>query len=253
MDIRFFSIILFSLSSLTVNVSAQDVTKQLKQKIHQLNKLEGSEQEQLVSSTLTDAKNYDLDNINKVLNSKKYKERLNLHRSNAKMLLGLSQSEHSTPTSATETNSIGDRLVLFVSSSMPIHVLRNYARDIEKVKGVMIFRGTINGIDSFLPTAKFMHQVMSIDGDCKTPRCKKRNVNISIDPQRFEHHGINRVPALIFEKDMKIQAYCKEGDKGPRAQIKVYGDASLAGLANVIYQRTKEPEIKAFLDLLRGI
>jgi hypothetical protein len=78
-------------------------------------------------------------------------------------------------------------------------------------------------------------------------------INISIDPERFSHHGINRVPALIFEQDMKIQAYCKEGDKGPKAKTIAYGDASIAGLADAIYQRDKSPAIKGLINTLRGI
>jgi len=246
-------LVLFICLFLTTSVFAENVTQELKDKITNLKSTKGSEQSTMVDDALSRSSNHDLTKVKEIINSKQYQSRLNKYHSNVKQVLGLETPPELPTVSAEETNDIGDRLVLFVSSSMPIHVLRNYVNDVDKVGGVMIFRGTIGGIDSFIPTANFLRQLMAVDPNCTDASCDMRQVNISVDPERFTHHGINRVPALIFEENMKIQAYCKEGDKGPKAQIVAYGDASLAGLANVLFQHTQDLSIKALLNTLRGI
>jgi len=41
---------------------------------------------------------------------------------------------------------VSDQVVLFVSSSMPVQTLRNYARALAKVNGVMVLRGSVGGM-----------------------------------------------------------------------------------------------------------
>jgi len=247
------NLIIFIALAFISNVMAETVTQKTVNRISKLNAIEGTNKTALVDDALKRSTDQDLTKINEIINSQKYQARLNKYHTNVKQVLGLETPVELPPVSADESNVIGDRLVLFASSSMPVHVLRNYVNDIDKVGGVMIFKGTIGGIDSIKPTMNFLRKLMAEDEKCTSADCEMRQVNISIDPERFTHHGIKRVPALIFEKNMKIQAYCKEGDKGPKAEIIAYGDASLAGLANVIFQHTQDPSIKALLNTLRGI
>lgn len=247
--LSFFVISLFA----AVIVSAQNIDEDLKNRIDALNQKNGVAKTDLVLDALNRAEDTNVKTIKDILASDSYNNRLNSYNHKARQVLGLETQESFTPLPSEETNVIGDRLVLFVSSSMPISVLRNYVRDIDRVGGVMIFRGTIGGIDSFMPTVEFLRQLLAVDVSCTAANCDMRTTNISIDPQRFSHHGIARVPALIFEKNMKIQAYCKQGDSGPKAQTIAYGDASLAGLTNAIYQANEEPALKALLNTLRGI
>lgn len=243
----------FACLALTSSVIAENVTQELKDKVNELNLIKGKNKTSMVDEAIKRSSNHDITRVNEILQSKTYKSRLNGYHTNAKQALGLESPTESPITSADETNVIGDRLVLFVSSSMPVHVLRNYVNDVDKVGGVMIFKGTIGGIDSFIPTVNFLRKIMAVNPKCTGASCDMRQVNISIDPERFTHHGIKRVPALIFEKNMKIQAYCKEEDKGPKAKVIAYGDASLAGLSNVLFQYTQDPSIKILLNSLRGI
>ncbi|HBU51479.1 MAG: hypothetical protein CL602_01560 [Alteromonas sp.] len=238
---------------MTALAGAQTIDDDLKKRIDALNKKDGKAQTQLVNNALDRVKEADLETVKTILASDDYKNRLSAYHQTARTVLGLEQETTTAALPAEETNDIGDRLVLFVSSSMPLHVLRNYVSDVDRVGGVMIFRGTIGGIDSFMPTVEFLRKLLAVDPSCTAASCDMRMTNVSIDPQRFTHHGINRVPALIYEKDMKIQAYCKQGDSGPRAQTIAYGDASLAGLTNAIYQTNKEPALKSLLNTLRGI
>lgn len=237
-----------------VSAGAQTINHDLKKRIDHLNQLDGQPHKKLVDGALERGEQADLTKVKKIIASGEYQNRLTQYHQTAREVFGLaSDDEAAAHLPSEETNEIGDRLVLFASSAMPISVLRNYVKDVDRVGGVMIFRGTIGGIDSFMPTVRFMRKLLAIDPNCTSASCDMRQTNISIDPQRFSHHGINRVPAVIFEKNMKIQAYCKEGDRDPKASIIAYGDASLAGLTNAIYQRTQEPALKALLNTLRGI
>lgn len=236
----------------TSSTIAQEISDSLKTSIDRLNQKNGKESEQLVNDALIRAKSEDLTKINEIINSSTYQNRLESYNTTAREMLGLEAKKDFNPTPAEETNNLGDRLVLFVSSSMPTHVLRNYVNDIDKVGGVMIFKGTIGGIDSLMPTVNLLRNIMAVNPSCTTANCDMKQVYISIDPQRFDHHNITRVPALIYEKDMKVQAYCKEGDQGPKAETVAYGDASLAGLTNAIFQRNQDPALKALLNKLRG-
>src|SRR3546814_1496084 len=63
--------------------------------------------------------------------------------------------------------------VLFVSSSMPISTLRNYAVQLERVHGVMAFRGVPGGLRKMGPMAKVTAQILRLDPGCEGPNCVK--------------------------------------------------------------------------------
>src|SRR3546814_13401191 len=79
--------------------------------------------------------------------------------------------------------------VLFVSSSMPISTLRNYAVQLERVHGVMAFRGVPGGLRKMGPMAKVTAQILRLDPGCEGPNCVMRNVQLIIDPVVFRQHG----------------------------------------------------------------
>lgn len=120
--------------------------------------------------------------------------------------------------------------VLFVSSSMPISTLRNYAVQLEKVQGVMAFRGVPGGLRKMGPMAKLTAQILRIDPGCEGPNCVMRNVQLIIDPIVFRQHGIAQVPALAMIPGDPTQAYCERDDESPRAAHVVFGDSALSGM-----------------------
>src|SRR3546814_66180 len=65
--------------------------------------------------------------------------------------------------------------VLFVSSSMPISTLRNYAVQLERVHGVMAFRGVPGGLRKMGPMAKVTAQILRLDPGCEGPNCVMRD------------------------------------------------------------------------------
>ncbi|WP_369821547.1 type-F conjugative transfer system pilin assembly protein TrbC [Novosphingobium sp. CF614] len=120
--------------------------------------------------------------------------------------------------------------VLFVSSSMPISTLRNYAVQLEKVRGVMAFRGVPSGLRKMGPMAKLTAEILRFDPGCEGPNCVMRNVQLIIDPIVFRQHGIVQVPALAMIPGDPTQAYCERDDESPRATHVVFGDSALSGM-----------------------
>lgn len=120
--------------------------------------------------------------------------------------------------------------VLFVSSSMPVSTLRTYAAQLERVGGVLAFRGMPGGLHQVGPMAKLSAEVLRLDPGCEGPACAMRNVQLIVDPIVFRRHGIARVPALGMIPGDPTQPYCERDDQSPTANHIVYGDAALSGL-----------------------
>lgn len=120
--------------------------------------------------------------------------------------------------------------VLFVSSSMPIGTLRNFAIQLERVRGVLAFRGMPRGLHEVGPMAKLAAEILRLDPGCEGPACAMRDVQLIIDPLVFRQHGIGTVPALSMVPGDPTQPYCERDDASPRGAHIVYGDAALSGL-----------------------
>ncbi|NML87693.1 conjugal transfer protein TrbC [Sphingobium sp. TB-6] len=120
--------------------------------------------------------------------------------------------------------------LLFVSSSMPIPILRTYAAQLEKAGGVMAFRGVPGGMTKIGPMARLSAQVLRIDPGCDGPACAMRNVQLIVDPLVFRQHGVARVPALGLIPGDPTQPYCERDDNSPASRHIIFGDAALSGL-----------------------
>lgn len=120
--------------------------------------------------------------------------------------------------------------VLFVSSSMPVPVLRAYAAQLERVHGVIAFRGIPGGLRKVGPMAKLTAEILRLDPGCEGPSCDMRSVQVIIDPMVFRQHAVTRVPALAMIPGDPTQAYCEREDESPRASHVVYGDSALSGM-----------------------
>jgi len=120
--------------------------------------------------------------------------------------------------------------VLFVSSSMPLATLRTYAAQLERVQGVLAFRGMPGGLKKVGPMAKLSAEILRLDPGCEGPACAMRNVQLIVDPIVFRQHGVTKVPALAMLPGDPAQAYCERDDESPRAAHLVFGDSALSGL-----------------------
>jgi conjugal transfer pilus assembly protein TrbC len=123
------------------------------------------------------------------------------------------------------------QIVIFASASMPIHVLRAYAAQLDKVGGALVFRGSPGGISKIYPFAKLSRGILLRDEGCKGADCSMYNVAILMDPLLFRFNQVSRVPAsIILERDLFAQ-HCDdpEGVQARGTHV-VYGDATIKGL-----------------------
>jgi type-F conjugative transfer system pilin assembly protein TrbC len=120
--------------------------------------------------------------------------------------------------------------LIFVSSSMPVAVLRAYAAQSEKARGVLAFRGMPGGLTRVAPMAKLAAQILRLDPGCEGPACAMRNVQLIVDPIVFRQHNVTRVPALTMVPGDPTQPYCERDETSPRGSHVVYGDSALSGL-----------------------
>lgn len=120
--------------------------------------------------------------------------------------------------------------VLLVSSSMPLATLRTYAAQLERVHGVMAFRGMPGGLHKIGPMAKLSAEMLRLDPGCEGPNCTMRGVQLIVDPILFRQHGIDKVPTLLMIPGDPAQAYCEREADSPRSTHIVQGDSALSGL-----------------------
>ena len=146
---------------------------------------------------------------------------------------------------------VKDRVVIFVSESMPMHVLRQYAADLAKIDGIMVLRGMKGGISTIKPTINFISKVLKVDPSCTDEPCKMLSTNIVVDPLMFRNYGIDKVPATVFIPNMNMVGYCenKELNKNPNAHI-AYGDANIRWQLKEINKVENSKSIEQFLTRL---
>lgn len=147
-----------------------------------------------------------------------------------------------------------DRLVVFVSSSMPMTTLRNYAKDLDDVDGLLVLRGMVDGMRTMGPTLSFISKVLRVDPMCEGGNCPMRSTNVVIDPVLFRENGISQVPAAVFVENMPLEPYCERftDDAVPaKARHIVYGDASISHMAAELYRMAPNPSLEHFIKELQ--
>jgi type-F conjugative transfer system pilin assembly protein TrbC len=143
---------------------------------------------------------------------------------------------------------VKDRAILFISASIPIYVLRSYARQLHNIGGgTMVMNGFIGGAKKVTPTLKFIAGVINIDENCVGPSCVKYKVDIIIDPILFQHHSVKRVPAFTVYGSKTYTERCK-GNSALESSNVVYGDASIRGLALELLAIDGRSTIRRFVN-----
>lgn len=150
------------------------------------------------------------------------------------------------------TGSHAEQLYLFVSSSVPLTTLRNYAATIDRVhtgQVIMVLRGFVGGMKKIKPTMEFIAEILKKDPTCdftKT-KCDSYQVNIQVDPQLFQRFGIEEVPALAYLKISESDAEEKQAEP-----IIISGDAGLDYLLERINREAKSADLNTLIAALRG-
>jgi len=153
-----------------------------------------------------------------------------------------------------------ERIHLFVSSSMPVHTLKNYARDMDRLGDpnvFMVIRGFVGGMKRVKPTLDFVREVIA-DPNCdgRKTGCNAYRVSIKIDPLLFRRYGIVRVPAAVYAPDVRVtdpglsegmESNVKTGD-----HYTLRGDTSLEYILETFRKESSRPSIESLLESLKG-
>ncbi len=119
-----------------------------------------------------------------------------------------------------------ERVYIFISSSIPIETLRNYAIQADRAKedGIyMVLRGFVGGMERIRPTIEFVRSIILEDKGCSGYDCPTYAIGVMVDPLLFERYHIKNVPATVYahESNNKMDTGNKE------SFYVVYGDVPL--------------------------
>lgn len=188
--------------------------------------------------------------LEKYTKSEEYIQRQAKYQLSLSQILELDAVSEELPQKITKT----DQLILFVSSSMPIDTLRRYARQIERVDGLMVLRGTIGDGTRLQPTLDFLTSVLKKDIDCEGLGCDVIGTYLTVDPRLFRLNEIKQVPALVYSDDLNLLNYASQEENEnafPSASsFVVYGDATLLGMVREIKRKTKNDKLDFYVKKL---
>lgn len=154
-----------------------------------------------------------------------------------------------------------ERIYVFVSSSMPMHVVRNYASDIAKLgdhRIQMVMRGFIGGMQKIVPTTHFIAESLKKNPGCELAadnKCEMLSVDFLVDPLLFQRYDINQVPAFVYVKNLVMKN--TGGSEGFKSNIetvgshlKLFGDAKLGYILGKIAQESGSDKLEVASDKL---
>jgi len=161
----------------------------------------------------------------------------------------------------------GERVYVFISSSMPMETLRNYAISIDKGNDpnvVMVMRGLIGGISKLIPTMEFIGRFLIKDSACLARsvqsggalECDTYGAEVLIDPMLFSRYDIGVVPAVVYATGVK--PYDPEGSEGFEGNTQVgasktvFGDAALDAVIETIADNTKSKSLEVLVKKMRA-
>jgi hypothetical protein len=155
-----------------------------------------------------------------------------------------------------------DRIYLFISESIPLETLRNYARDgadLGDPRIVMVVRGFVGGMKHVLPTRRFVLDVLRRDLACESEvrsDCELLPVRLVIDPLLFRRYDVQEVPTVVYAQG--VHSVPPGTERGPAVIAggerfwRLSGDAGLDALLRRINRDAKSPALTStVLDLGR--
>ena len=155
-----------------------------------------------------------------------------------------------------------ERIYVFISSSVPVSTLRNYAGDIHLLGDPnisMVMRGFVDGMKYIAPTAAFVQSIISDDPDCipaEENECPAFNTSVVIDPLLFRRYEITAVPAIVYVRGMEIMDSQGSEGKEENAEFSeaylLYGDVSLTYALEQILKKSDSKKIDVIIKKLRG-
>lgn len=149
-----------------------------------------------------------------------------------------------------------ERVYIFVSSSLPLQTVRNYAASVARLgdpRIVMVMKGFVGGMAKIQPTIHFVAAALKKDALCSPAEgeCTMLPANLVVDPLLYRRYVIERVPAVVFAKGVKAEnPGLSEGDTkntNVTDSYTIYGDASLEYILQTIGHESGSSSLKDLL------
>jgi type-F conjugative transfer system pilin assembly protein TrbC len=154
-----------------------------------------------------------------------------------------------------------ERIYVFVSSSMPLQTIRNYAASIARYgdpRIMLVLRGFVGGVGKIQPTIDLVGRVVQRNPACnpvKEGECEILPVPFGVDPLLFRRYGIDHVPAVVYARGVKAEdAGLSEGDAKNAAVSEywlAFGDASLEYIVEQMQRGSDSQGLLKLLDSSR--
>jgi type-F conjugative transfer system pilin assembly protein TrbC len=145
-----------------------------------------------------------------------------------------------------------ERVYVFISESVPLATLINYADTMDRLKDPNVFfvmRGCVGGCSKIKPTIAFVQSILTIDEK------KRRVAEVQVDPFLFRSYEIKQVPAIVYARGVKtVNSELSEGLsknlKGKPTAAILYGDVSLPYALEQINTRVKSDSLTVMAKVL---
>jgi len=154
-----------------------------------------------------------------------------------------------------------ERIYVFVSSSMPLQTIRNYATSIARYgdpKIMMVLRGFVGGVGKIQPTIDLVGRLVQRDPVCNpltSGECEILPVPFGVDPLLFRRYGIDRVPAVVYARGVKAEdAGLSEGDSNNATASEhwsAFGDPSLEYIVDQMQRESGSQGLLKLVDSSR--
>lgn len=111
-----------------------------------------------------------------------------------------------------------EKYYLFISSSIPDATVHTYIEQLTAMQEkhiIPVMRGLVGGLENLDATITYFRKILQEDPSCQDSRkyfCRRYQLAIEIRPSLFEHYGISKVPALVYDNGR--QTLSISGDAG---------------------------------------
>lgn len=121
------------------------------------------------------------------------------------------QQAVSVNTGSTNMLEPGEKIVVFISSSILDETVHGYVKAFAKAKDpnlVLAMRGLVGGITNARQShgESYFNRIMKVVPDCSRTEkpCERFKVPIQINPSLFTRYGITKVPTIVYEHNDQV-------------------------------------------------
>lgn len=126
---------------------------------------------------------------------------------------------------------LAGRLVVAISTSMPMEQVRAYARQLDGVpEGILVLRGFVGGAHSVKPTVEWIERALRKQPDDEMGG--HYGVEVVVDPLAYRMLGITKVPAITFLPGVQDLRHC-DAEELSTARL-AYGAVSVRGALDAL-------------------